>query len=131
MMKSWFSVSAMAAVVSVLILSTIGIAEAGNMFTPPLAMDGLDNLECKLVNVGTGPITATITIFDASAGSMVGQPLTGTVNANRVLAKALTAPVFGDYFCKFTSASLASIRVAISRFQGTFGGDLNGYGNVK
>ena len=123
-------VTAIITISTVLFCAGIGIADAATLFTPALFVNGVDNLECKIVNVGSAPITATITFYDGALGTAVGLPTTASVGPNRVQGKALFAPVFGDYFCKFTSTSI-NVRVSISRFQGEFGSDLNGYGSVK
>jgi len=127
------SVSAMVAVVLVLLLSAVGVAEAGNISTPIMVMSGgTTDLECKAVNVGTAPISVTITFYDASNGSVLGTPLTQTVNPNRSLGKVVDgATLLGDYFCKFTTGTVNNIRVAIARFDPATGTYVFGWGNVK
>src|SRR5262245_3904275 len=127
------SVSAMVAVVLVLLLSAVGIAQAGNVFTPIMVMSGgTTDLECKVVNVGTSAISVTITFYDASNGNALGTPLTQTVQPNRSFGKVVDgATLLGDYFCKFTTGAVNSIRVAIARYDPATGTYVFGWGNVK
>lgn len=136
-MKTRRSVSAVIVLVSALLLSVAGGAEAASLNTASLFIAGVtnpgDTVACEVANVTAADINnLTIDVHDQT-GVVVNSTGPFTLPAGVSVQLDFIAGTDERFRCVFDAANINGLRPAINRFNPSSGSvaDLNGFGQIK
>jgi hypothetical protein len=112
--RAWISILATAL--------ALGLAPAAHavivLATPPLGTPGGQLARCRIVNLGTRPITLTIEALDASGHTIFDDDV--SVPPGAVSSSGLLATSTLNAYCKFAGVfSKALVRASIENYSGS------------